>query len=62
MRAMTKAELAKRAGVSHDTFERWLDEPLIRQQLEALNVKKYQRILPPRAVQIIADHYVIEID
>ena len=28
MRAMTKAELAKRAGVSHDTFERWLNERL----------------------------------
>lgn len=62
MRAMTKAQLAKKAGVSSSTFWRWLHNPCIKRQLEPFNLTKQQKLLPPGAVEIIANHYVIEID
>ena len=62
MRAMTKSQLAKKAGVSKRTFRRWLADPYIRRQLKFMNLKQQQSVLPPSAVQIIADHYAIEID
>ena len=62
MKAMTKSQLAKKAGVSKSTFHRWLQNPYIMQKLAPLNLSPRQRILPPAAVQIIAEHYVIEID
>lgn len=62
MRAMSKAELAQRAEVSPSTFRKWLQHPAIREQLAPLGLKTKQKILPPKAVQIIAEHYVIEID
>ena len=62
MKAMTKSELARAAGVCSDTLRNWLNDPYIRQQLEPLKLKKQQKKLPPRAVQIITEHYAIEID
>ena len=62
MRAMTKSELAQAAGVCSDTLRNWLKDPYIRQQLAPMKLKKQQKKLPPRAVQIIIDHYAIEID
>ena len=62
MRAMSKSALAKAAGVSYTTFWRWLQEPEMQAMLKPFNLKKQQKILPPKAVQIIADHYVIEIN
>jgi transposase-like protein len=62
MRAMTKSQLARKAGVCEQTLRVWLRDPYIRQQLAPLKLKKQQIILPPRAVQIIAEHYAIEID
>jgi lambda repressor-like predicted transcriptional regulator len=62
MRAMTKSQLAKAAGVSMRTLRRWLEDPYIKKQLAAVPLKKQQVKLPPRAVQIIAEHYAIEID
>lgn len=59
---MTKSELAKAAGVSQETLRRWLLDPFIAQQLAPMKLKKQQKKLPPRAVQIIVDHYAIEID
>ena len=62
MRAMTKAQLAKKAGVSRWTLQRWLKEPYMRDKLKPFNLSPKQQILPPSAVEIIANHYVIEID
>ena len=62
MKAMTKKQLAKAAGVSYTTFWRWLQDPYIKSQLKPFKLTKNQHILPPGAVQIIANHYVIEID
>lgn len=59
---MTKSELARAAGVSYTTFARWLKDPIIQKQLVPFNLKKQQHILPPGAVEIITNHYVIEID
>lgn len=62
MRAMTKSQLARKAGVSEQTLRVWLRDPFIREQLAPLKLKKQQIILPPAAVQIIVNHYAIEID
>ena len=58
---MTKSELAKAAGVSYRTFYEWLRDPYIRTQLAPFKLKKNQHILPPGAVKIICEHYVIEV-
>lgn len=62
MRAMTKKQLAKAAGVSIRTLRRWLKDPYIQEQLAPLKLKPQQVLLPPSAVQIIINHYAIEID
>ena len=62
MKAMTKSQLARKAGVSEQTLRVWLRDPYIREQLAPLKLKKQQIILPPAAVQIIVNHYAIEID
>ncbi len=59
---MTKSQLAKKAGVSTRTLQNWLSDPYIQHLLQPLCLNKQQHILPPRAVQIIIDHYAIEID
>ena len=61
MRAMTKAQLARAAGVPYKVFQRWLQDPYIQQQLAPFNLKKQQHILPPNAVQIIIEHFDIEV-
>ena len=61
MKAMTKSALAKAAGVSKRTFRRWLKDPYIVRQLAPLRLNKKQQLLPPSAVQIIVEHYSIEI-
>ena len=62
MKAMTKSALAKKAGVSMRTLRRWLEDPFIQHQLAPLHLKKQQVLLPPSAVQILVNHYAIEID
>ena len=62
MKAMTKAELAMAAGVSRKTLQSWLKDPYIQERLAPMNLKKKQHILPPCAVEIITEHYAIEID
>lgn len=62
MKTMSKAALARKAGVSRKTLMRWLKEPRIRQQLAPYKLKPRQHLLPPGAVKIICEHYVIEID
>lgn len=62
MKAMTKSQLARKAGVSRWTLRRWLSDPYIRQKLPPYQLTDKQQILPPGAVQIISEHYAIEID
>jgi len=62
MKSATKSQLAKAAGVSARTFRRWLSTPDMQKRLEPFNLKPQQQLLPPAAVKIITEHYVIEID
>ena len=62
MRSLTKKELVKAAGVSARTFRRWLETPYMRERLKPFGLKKQQHILPPEVVEIITEHYVIEVD
>ena len=62
MKAMTKSQLARAAGVSRSTFWRWLKNPYIQQQIEAFQWSDKQKKLPGRLVKIICEHYVIDID
>lgn len=59
MRAMSKTELANAAGVSRDTFRRWLksDEAYLRAQ----GVKSTAKVLPPQVVNYLIDKYCIEL-
>ena len=59
---MTKSQLARKAGVSMRTLRRWLADPYIQTRLAPLKLKQQQILLPPAAVQIIVNHYAIEID
>ena len=58
-KAMYKYELASAAGVSTDTFRRWLISD--RDALEAMGVSFTQHLLPPVAVRYICEKYDIEI-
>ncbi len=59
MRAMSKTELANAAGVSRDTFRRWLksDEAYLRAQ----GVRSTAKVLPPQVVNYLIDKYCIEL-
>lgn len=58
-KAMYKYELASAAGVSTDTFRRWLISD--RAAFEAMGISPHQHLLPPVAVRYICEKYVIEI-
>ena len=60
MKAMSKSELAHRAGVSVKTLNRWcLPYRLI---LENMGVTPNMRVLPPKAVMFIAETFCIDVD
>jgi predicted DNA-binding protein (UPF0251 family) len=59
MKAMTQQQLAERAGVSRDTFRRWLKPH--RRQLEALGMRHGMRALPPKVVAYIAEVFCIDV-
>jgi transcriptional regulator with XRE-family HTH domain len=59
MKAMTKQQLADRAGVSLNTLNRWM-KPL-QQQLEDLGMLPGARILPPSIVKFLADRFCIDV-
>lgn len=56
---MTQQQLAERAGVSRDTFRRWLKPH--RRQLEALGMRHGMRALPPKVVAYIAEVFCIDV-
>lgn len=61
-KSMSKSRLAKAAGVKYKVFQRWLNDPHTKQLLAPCHLKPKQQILPPKAVQIIAENYDIEIN
>lgn len=56
---MYKNEIARAAGVSLKVLNRWLEPH--RQQLAAFGVGKYDKMLPPSAVQYICITFDIEL-
>lgn len=62
MKAMTKKALAQAAGVHRNTLSRWLKTPYIAAQLAELKIPHNARKLPLKAVKLICEHYVIDID
>jgi hypothetical protein len=59
MKAMYKSELARLAGVSDNTFRRYLNSR--RDVLAKMGVAPRAKLLPPKAVKFIIDDYCIEI-
>ena len=59
MQAMYKNELAKLAGVSNRTFQRYLATR--RPILTAMGVSPFARKLPPPAVRFISEDYCIDL-
>ncbi len=59
MKSHTKIELARAAGVSKDTFRRWLMTD--RAFLEANNILPSTKLFPPKVVQYLCDKYCIDL-
>ena len=59
MKAMSKQQLADRAGVSLNTLNRWM-KPL-QQELEKRGMLPGARMLPPSVVKFIADRFCIDV-
>ena len=59
MKAMYKYELANAAGVSRDTFRRWLNGN--RSKMAELGAKPRSQLLPPRAVAWVCREYGIDL-
>ena len=58
MKAMYKYELAAAAGVSMNTFRRWLNNK--QDHLSRLGVRHRSQMLPPKAVKWVCDEYGID--
>ncbi len=59
MKAMYKSELAAAAGVTRDTFRRWLhsDADYLRSQ----GIHPKTKMLPPQVVRYLCEKYDIEV-
>ena len=62
MKAMSKGELARAAGVSRWTLQRWLKAPYMKAQVAQFEITPKQQKLPGKLVKIICEHYVIDLD
>ena len=58
-KAMYKYELAQAAGVSSETFRRWLKSDS--DELVAMGIAPRQQLLPPKAVRYLCEKYDIEV-
>jgi len=61
-KAMSKSQLAEAAGVSTRTLARWLQIEEMQQMLHRYHIAPTRRILPPRVVQRICEHFCIFLD
>jgi len=59
MKSMSKSELALAAGISLSTLARWMKP--YRHELEVLGMKPRMRVLPPRVVIFLVDHFCIDV-
>ncbi len=59
MKAMSKFELAEAAGVSKETFRRWLRTD--KAYFEAHNISPSAKILPPKVVKYLCEKYCIDV-
>lgn len=59
-RAMLKSELARAAGVSMNTFRRWLRDEA--PALRAAGVRPSDRLLNPTAVRHLCERFTITLD
>ena len=60
MKAYSKIELARAAGVSGETFRRWLRSD--KAVLEEHHVSPKSKILPPKVERYLCEKYDIEIE
>lgn len=60
MKAMSKQQLADKAGVSINTLNRWC-KPLCK-ELEAMGLPPKARMLPPNIVKFIAERFCIDVE
>ena len=60
MKAYSKIELARAAGVSGETFRRWLRSD--KAMLEEHHVGPKTKILPPKVVRYLCEKYDIDIE
>lgn len=59
MKACTKIELSHAAGVSPETFRRWLKTD--RAFLEAHGMRPTTKLFPPKVVKYFCDKYAIDL-
>ena len=58
MKSYTKSELARAAGVSAETFRRWLKND--RAFLEANGIQPTTKLFPPKVVKYLCEKYCID--
>ena len=59
MKAMSKSELAMKAGVSVNTLANWLKP--YREELEAMGLQPNAKVLPPHIVKYLAEKLCIDV-
>ena len=59
MKAMSKSELADKAGISLSTLARWMKP--YEQQLHDMGLTTHTRVLPPRIVKFLAETFCIDV-
>ena len=59
MKSRTKIELSRAAGVSPETFRRWLKTD--RAFLEANGIRPTTKLFPPQVVKYLCDKYAIDL-
>ena len=60
MRALSKQQMADRAGVSVKTLMRWCKP--YREELERMGMTPDMRVLPPHIVRWMAEQFCIDIE
>ena len=60
MKAMSKSELAAKAGVSRTTLKNWCKP--YQKELEAMGLGPNAKVLPPNVVQFIVNTFCINIE
>ena len=58
MKAMSKSELAMKAGVSVNTLANWLKP--YREELEAMGLQPNAKVLPPHIVKYLTEKLCID--